>query len=173
MITLKHKRDQGFVILYAVLLTTITLAIGLLLLAVIAKQIQLSSIEKNSQLAYYAADAGRQCALYYDAPTQNRFGRVVDGGAAKTYEAPANSDNINCFDKNFSVTVSGQTFTFFQEITYTQSAMKACVSVKVEKDVNSGTTITSKGYNTSNCDPNLLNQANPRRVERTIVTVKE
>jgi hypothetical protein len=179
MIKRFKNNSSGFVILYAVLLTTVTLAIGLILLAVIAKQIQLSSIEKSSQVAYYAADAGRQCALYYD--NLGYFGRVVSNADGnKSYQEPdSNLPTISCFGyniNNLSVGVGGNSYTFYAAITYPTTNFKACVSVTVEKNTdgpNVGTVITSKGFNTNNCEPGSLNVANPRRVERTIVVNKE
>lgn len=82
-------KAKGFVILYAVLLTTVVLAIGLTVATIIAKQLQLAYIEKSYQAAYYAADAGRRCAFFWDGENGFwRFGQSsVDG-----LTLPANID---------------------------------------------------------------------------------
>lgn len=61
------KDSKGFVLLYAVLVSGIVLGVGLSLIDIVAKQIILSSIARNSQFAYYAADAGKQCAYFWHA----------------------------------------------------------------------------------------------------------
>lgn len=59
-----HKQ-QGFALLYAVLLTGIILTIGLGLSSILTKQIILSSIGANSQKAYYAANTIKECVLHW------------------------------------------------------------------------------------------------------------
>lgn len=57
--------NKGFVLLYALLVAGIVLAIGMSLSGIISKQIQLSSIGKMSRIAYYAADSGRNCGMFW------------------------------------------------------------------------------------------------------------
>ncbi len=59
------KTGQGFVLLYAVLVASVVLAIGMSLINIITRQIVLSSIGKSAQAAYYAADGARDCAYYW------------------------------------------------------------------------------------------------------------
>ena len=59
-----HKQS-AFALLYAVLLTGIILTIGLGLSSILTKQIVLSSIGSNSQVAYYAANTAKECVFFW------------------------------------------------------------------------------------------------------------
>ena len=61
----KSSSSRAFVLLYSLLVASIVLAIGMSLATIISKQIILSSIGKMSRVAYYAADAGRDCAFFW------------------------------------------------------------------------------------------------------------
>ncbi|HYC83349.1 MAG TPA: hypothetical protein VEB60_02295 [Candidatus Paceibacterota bacterium] len=76
MMFLKVKK-QGIAILYAVLLITVIMTIGLLLSDIITKQIILSSTVRSSQEAFSAAISGRECFNYWD--QYGVFGTCPDG----------------------------------------------------------------------------------------------
>ncbi|MDO8481501.1 MAG: hypothetical protein Q7S75_00240 [bacterium] len=61
-----HASSRGFTLLLASLVASITLAFGLSIFAITQKQIILSSIGRDSQFAFYTADTGAECALYWD-----------------------------------------------------------------------------------------------------------
>ena len=67
-----RKKQSGFVILYAVLVAGVISIGGILLANIIVKQLMLSSVGKESRLAYYAANAGDECARFGNA--QYAFG---------------------------------------------------------------------------------------------------
>ncbi len=74
---LKQKNNQqGFAVLYAVLVAGVVSIGGLLLSNIIFKQLVLTNVGQNSQIAYYAADVGRYCAKYWR--TKFYFGEVLD-----------------------------------------------------------------------------------------------
>ena len=56
------RNHLGFVILYAVLLVSIILAISLSLFNITLKQLVLSLVARDSQVAFFAADNARNCA---------------------------------------------------------------------------------------------------------------
>lgn len=58
--------QQGFVILFAVLVSAIILLIGAGILAISVKESILASAARESQYAINAADAGLECVLYDD-----------------------------------------------------------------------------------------------------------
>ncbi|OJI08263.1 MAG: hypothetical protein COX02_01885 [Candidatus Vogelbacteria bacterium CG22_combo_CG10-13_8_21_14_all_37_9] len=64
------KSNQAFVLLYAVLVASVVLAIGFSLANIITKQIILSSLGQSSRVAYYAADGGRDCGLFWSKFTE-------------------------------------------------------------------------------------------------------
>jgi hypothetical protein len=57
---------RGFTLLIALILTSVVLAVGVALIDIAVKQLQLASSSKNSQYAFYNADSALECALYYD-----------------------------------------------------------------------------------------------------------
>jgi len=58
--------QAGFTLLLAAIAASIALTLGTSIFSISAKQIQLSSIGRDSQYAFYAADAAAECALYWD-----------------------------------------------------------------------------------------------------------
>ncbi len=88
---MKHSRSQknkglprqsdakaGFAMLFTVLIISVILAIGLGISDITYKQTILSNLAKDSQLAFYQADSGVECGMYYDI-TSNFFPRGVAG----------------------------------------------------------------------------------------------
>lgn len=67
----KNKRQKiinrrGFTLLLAALAASIALTLGTSIFSISTKQVQLSSIGRDSQFAFYAADTAAECALYWD-----------------------------------------------------------------------------------------------------------
>lgn len=61
-----HVYSQGFTLLLAALIASIVLALGTSIFGIVQKELILSSIGRDSQFAFYAADTGAECALYWD-----------------------------------------------------------------------------------------------------------
>lgn len=139
------KRDsqmkRGFVLLYAVLVASIALSIGLSLYAITLKELIISSSSRDSQFAFYAADAGTECALYWD----------VQERAFST----STQNIITCAGS--SMTVGGGTVSEFS-LTLPNGA---CADVTVNKSSESQTVVVSRGHNTCNLN-------DPRRAERAL-----
>ncbi len=62
----KQQTQKGFSVLFASLVGSLVLAIGLAILSITIKQITLSSAGRESQKAFYAADTGTEFALFLD-----------------------------------------------------------------------------------------------------------
>ncbi len=60
------KIQKGFALLMAVIITSTLLLISYALSNISLKELTLSYAGKDSQVAFYAADAGVECALYWD-----------------------------------------------------------------------------------------------------------
>ena len=58
--------QAGFTLLLAALVASIVLALGSSIFTIAKKQVTLSSLGRDSQFAFYAADTIAECALYYD-----------------------------------------------------------------------------------------------------------
>ncbi len=142
-------KNKGFTLFVAMVVmgTVLLVAAGVVSLA--ARQSLVSSSGRDSQYAFYAADTGIECAIYWD--VQNPSG--ISAFSTTT------GSQINC--NNQTMTVGGTSVSTF---TFNFNPDPYCTIVTVTKDVNGSTRIDSLGYNT--CD-----SSNPRRVERGIKAV--
>ncbi len=61
----KNKK-RGVALFIAIMVSGVVLAIGAGMVDIVSKEIRLSSIGRQSSEAFYAADTGLECALYYD-----------------------------------------------------------------------------------------------------------
>ncbi|TSC67309.1 MAG: hypothetical protein G01um101472_460 [Parcubacteria group bacterium Gr01-1014_72] len=148
---------RGFTVLFAVLMSSLLLAIGISIFNISMKERVLASASKESQNAFYAADSGVECALYWDI-RDDAFNFTDPGSDTIDCHRDMASDSRNSSNR-FTVGVSGVPVSTFTIRFYPSDA---CAVVTVTKTPTPGaTTIVSEGYNT--CD-----DANPRRVERTI-----
>ncbi len=165
MKSILFKKQKGFTVLFSVIVSAIVLAIGISIANITLKQIIISSAGRESQIAFYAADSGAECAMYYDLKNTDIFNLI---------SAPS-SDSISCFNNtaedsiDFDRPIDGSaattTFTiYFKDLT-SGNQTQLCAKVSVGKhDFNSDgiadkTIIESRGYNV--CD-----SGNPRQLER-------
>lgn len=160
----KKSKNKGFAILFAVLLASFLVTLGISIFSISLKEIQIVTSIRDSQIAYYAADSARECALYWDAK-KGAFPVVSikefkDGESA---EVTCNGDTVNLYfslDKNTYTTFVVDPF--FQASSTSSSTPTASILIKKifnpdNKSVQ--TSIESYGHNTS-----ILG----RRVERGI-----
>ncbi len=61
-----RESDKGFTLLLAALIASIVLSLGGAIFSIAQKELALSSVGRNSQFAFYAADTAAECALYWD-----------------------------------------------------------------------------------------------------------
>jgi len=177
LISFKTREDKnqkkGFVILFAVILTSIILSVSLGLADITYKEISFATSAKNTGEAFFAADTGAECAIYYDytgAVTlngfQNPFGYVPTTGN----DLPT----LNCAGKSFGFedgySATGPWIFILPELGVSG---KACAIVTVTKDFNlpndpddDVTTVSSKGYNVGS---QSCTSSSPTRVEREIL----
>lgn len=76
------KTNKGFVLILAVIISSILLSVGLSMFSVALKELILSASGRDSQLSFYAADSAIECALYWDIRHPNYpmsiFGSIED-----------------------------------------------------------------------------------------------
>ena len=138
--------NKGFTLFVAMVVmgTLLLVAIGMSTLAV--KQGVISTSARESQLAFYAADTGVECAIYWDVKNPSGFSAF----------STSTGSTISC--NGTDSFVGGSSVSVFEINLFPDPY---CARVRVEK-FNDGTTrIESKGYNS--CD-----SSNSRRVERAI-----
>src|SRR3989344_7693850 len=59
-------RRGGYALMLSIVVSSIVLSIGISLLNIVQKELILSATGRDSQFAFYAADAGLECVLYWD-----------------------------------------------------------------------------------------------------------
>ena len=154
--------NRGFTLLLAALVASIVLALGTSIFQLAQKELTLSSIGRDSQFAFYAADTGAECALYWDVRHQS------------FPTSPSRTADISCDnqDKTTTVTTSGDgiisTFQF--------APNGYCVNVSVNKSTNVdtgdvATTVHADGFSTHVTDPNTCTaaiKADRRALQRSV-----
>ena len=152
-----RKFQKGFTLFVSLVLagTLLLIASGVISLAV--KQSLISSSGRESQLAFYAADSGMECALFWDVknPEGEMSAFIPQSGSPSGNLISCNQDSNNPLNV-WEVGV-GET----SEFTITFLPDPYCAKVTVTKNEDGTTLVESKGYNT--CD-----LTNPRRVERAV-----
>jgi|TARA_Y100000310_G_scaffold345866_1_gene471954 hypothetical protein len=144
------KNKKGFTLLLAVLISSLLLAIGLAIFNITIKELLLASSGRESQFAFYSADTGTECALYWD----------LKQGAFST----STTSSINC-NGTAIPGMGGGGYGAQNVFQLDFSPEPYCAIVTVTKTTGpERTTIESRGYNS--CDT-----GNPRRVERAIRVV--
>lgn len=161
---------RGFALLFSVLVSSILLTIGLGIFSITYKELLLSSSDRESQIAFYAADTGTECALYWDIQHPDTLHSVFGLVLSPATTSPPNASNpIVCGNQDIitnghwnpgGATAPIVTTFRIEDI----GGTGACADVTVTKDYDSGrgvrtTQIDSRGFNT--CDMNA-----PRRAER-------
>ena len=157
-------------ILIAVLVAGLMISIGAFIANIAVKELKLSISGRDSQVAFYAADAAMECALYQDlrleqfsaSSTPNTFVTLRCNGADVNVELDTDCSNGSiCSDNDTGISVFEVSFAANGQST----DFSPFARVEVIKDqigtVNDQTIIRSRGYNVQNFD-------SPNRVERAL-----
>jgi len=150
------KNNQGYALLFTIMIISVISVVTAGLLNTMSKQLVLSSLAKDSQVAFYQADTASDCGLYVDMTDPEGIietgGSLICGGINLTLEPTSNGYNI--LPSDISDTID------------------PCFRIEVLKDTNTKpgyilTEISARGYN-------FCNTGNIRTVEREIqVTYEE
>lgn len=133
---------KGFTLFLAMVVTGTLLLIATGMVSLAVKQSFISVSGRESQLAFYAADSGLECAIYWDIRNPSGASAFnIDTGT----EIECNRDANNPGNR---WTVGGSSVSKF---TIYFAPEPSCAEVIVTKSVNgevTSTTIESRGYNT-------------------------
>lgn len=66
-------KQDGFALLFSVLISSLLLTIGLSIFSIALKELSISTNTQRSLHAFYAADSGRECVMYYDFKVLNKI----------------------------------------------------------------------------------------------------
>ena len=174
-------RRQGFALAFTVLISTIVLTIALSMYLIFYKELVLSGVGKESQIAFYAADLGIECVLKND----------LKGGVNNPPNSPfPDQTNFLTWGGDYVSCLGGQTFgvgtadgvalvedvnsdqtwirtSFEIPITIPGTTNQICAVAYISKTVppvtqSTQTTIVVNGHNTP------CGSVDSRQVERTI-----
>lgn len=149
------KKNKGFTVLFAVIVSALVLAIGISIANITLKQIRISSLGRESQIAFYSADSGAECVMYYDL--------VGEAFGTSSPTVP-----IHCFGEERAVIFDplgegdNEHATTTIVINDTTSSAGLCATVEIGKHDTDGdgyldkTIILSRGYNVCNGDSTRL-----------------
>lgn len=132
ILRVSQSSTTGFVILFAVTISAIILSIALGVANIAFKEIKFGTSDKDTNAAFFAADTGADCALFYDKTTENKF---PAGGPATP---------ITCANANIPVNFNTGVYNF--TITNLGDLGQGCAKVTVDKTALL-TKIISNGYN--------------------------
>ncbi|QQG38228.1 MAG: hypothetical protein HYS26_01585 [Candidatus Kaiserbacteria bacterium] len=157
------QRQRGFTLLLAALVASVVLALGAAIFKLAQKEITLSSIGRDSQYAFYAADTGAECALFWDL----RYG----------YFATSSPPGVTPECDAQAIIASGRLATFPYTMTFQFAPSGFCTNVAVEKTKDAQnairTVVRADGYNVivpegnaALCDSMIA--AAPRALQRSV-----
>lgn len=173
------KFSQGFAVLFAVLLSSFLITLGISIFNISLKEIQITTSARDSQIAYYVADSARECAIYWDLKEgafpvcsdsscnqiRNANGDLIDVGNTYTSNIECNNTPISLTFDKASTTFSVSKNDFFHASSTNLSAPVSDINIKNEyyPSINGVvTTIEARGHNTG-----IIG----RRVERGITEI--
>ncbi len=175
------QKNRGYTLLFAVLVSSVVLGIGISILNVSKKEFLISTSARDSSAAFYAADAGIECAIA--AGDNGAFDTDSDKTATNfvcnmpySFQSVSLDDPEGTFVFHFR---AGSTDPDLPSQTAIQAAGKSCGVVTVTKaiDPEAGEvrrTIDSRGYNVGwkssgpGASSGTCDQLSAKRVERGI-----
>lgn len=174
------KATRGYVMLFAVLITSILLTITIGIANVSYKQAVFSSQARDSHVAFFAADTGLECGLYWDRVQNSPF---IDQNSGQTMTTSVILPAPGCVgqllltsDAPVSLATGGILFDFaLPQMGLTVGA--GCAHILVTKDLpnltpggNPLTRVESRGYNfpCSNVQSQQTLGGSGRLVERVL-----
>ena len=138
-------KQSGFAMLFSVLLVSLILTIALSISNITLKQTILSSLAKDSQVAFYQADAGIECGLYQDS-----LGLFPIGSAP--------IEKFYC-GQDYMALGSDSYQDHYVFYTSNNNGNEPCYSILVDKTDSNITKIQSRGYNRCSTSPRQVERA--------------
>src|SRR3989338_6846016 len=135
-----HKLKHGFTLLLSILVVSVVLSVGLGIFDIMTKELKLSGLGRESQIAFYAADAGVECFFYWEIKHPD----LADSAFAY-YDS--NPPTISCAGNSFSIPAGSNGPSGPYNLKLSDNS---CAKIKVTKS-GLTTTVESRGYNTA-CD---------------------
>jgi Tfp pilus assembly protein PilX len=163
----KLKDSRGFTLLIAALVSSIVLALGTSIYEIAQKELTLSSLGRDSQFAFYAADTAAECALYWDFRYSYFASSTPSDPAAQNPSCDGQALDATGRAGTYPYTMTSAQMNLFQDTT---PAGGYCAVVSVEKSIDGSTgalrtIIHADGYNVTCASIPTAPQALQRSVE--------
>lgn len=143
------KQQYGVALLLSLLVVSAALSVSLGVANMVLGELLLSSTGRDSQIAFYTADSGVECALYWDLTSDRLLSDSDVPCAGETVPLTRNQDGTEI------------RFRFNIETAFGAS----CADVKIEKD-DQTTRVTALGNFPSDSIPDGGCSVGPRTVQR-------
>jgi len=160
-------KNQGFTLLLSLLVISVILSVSFGVFDVMTKELKLSGLGRESQIAFYAADAGIECAYFWDIK-KKEFDDAIKNDRGFSIKC-AGKDMVGGISGNGSLS---EPYTLNFNFDMGEDATQKCAEVTVGKVITqedgfkkTTTTIQSKGYNY------WCKSSSPHKVERAIRVV--
>jgi len=148
---------RGFTVLFAALIGSLLFSLGIAISQLSIKEVVLSVAGKQSEAAFFAADTGIECALYWDLHPSGSVFPKSNGVGEPTPTTVTCTGVANEVSFPSTPTSAAATTTFSLAFT-----PKGCATVIVGKTAVGSTVIESRGQN--ECGEGI----HPGRVERAL-----
>jgi len=150
MIQTQLQKKNGFTLLYTVVIVSLILSITAGISNIVFKQMILSSLASDSQIAFYQADTAVECGLYFlQNPNSNFY-----------FENPPSAMSCGTAQQYiYNQSKSSAEVVFYDP--YDTTIAAPCASLIFDKTVAGQTSIEGRGFN-------VCNPQNPRYVERVL-----
>ncbi len=167
---INFKNNKGFSLFIALTASSALLLVAFVVSNIVTKGLEFANTSRDSQIAFFAADAGVECALYWDVILDPSKFATSTSGSPIVCAMTNMETGVSIIPGTTTATLIGgggsgnPTSAFGFVMDQGANPSDACVIVTVNKQYvgpNLVTTISSYGYNT--CDLNVL-----RRVERGV-----
>jgi hypothetical protein len=175
-------RESGFVILFSILISTIILIMSAGIFRVAQKETILSSYSRESQKAFYAADGGVECAIFWDISnfvTQTRFSRSqpsdsntpsfecgTDGDGDPRSIQAYKYDTSGVYDHVFGFRYTNEGDDFGCSFVFVEKNDPAPPAAPEDPPNPTETRITAVGYNV--CEEDIPDLDDPTLLERRL-----
>jgi len=144
--------QSGFALLYSVIVISLILTIAISISNVTYKQTILSGLARDSQIAFYQADAGVECGLFYD------VARGMFPQGTLLVNAPS---TIDCGGKLLKIDDTASSDDYFVYVL--EGSTEPCYTIVLDKtDLALGISSVIRAFGHNICTPG------PRQVERAL-----
>jgi len=175
-----QKKDKGYALLFAVLVSAVVLGVGVSILNISRKELLLTTGAEQSQYAFYAADTGYECALYQDLQNAS-FTSTTTGSNLFTVNCGVTGSSPAIYPSEVTVSagpagVNTAEYDYVFNVPVSQVGSCAAITVKKTLDTSSSTNVTasttvfSDGFNVGwESSPGDCNGFSISKVERALV----